>query len=880
VIAMSETSAAWTSPLLDLLFEEPSFARCLVSPEGRVVRANSEWLRSTGHTLEEVIGRDVSKLLPVTDDTANELLARVRAGQRVEIPRHVRVIEGRETWWDGSIAPLRMDGGVGLLVTERELATQVERVPDDAVALGDATRFQLLVDSVQDYAIFMLDADGRVATWNPGAERIKGYRAEEIIGQHFSRFYAPEDLERGKPDAELKVASTTGRFEDEGWRVRKDGSRFWASLVITRVADPSGRLLGFAKVTRDLTGRQREEQLIAEKERLAVTLRSIGDAVIATDEAGRVTVFNGVAEQLTGWKPEEALGNPLPRFFNIVNEVTRQPVESPVDRVLGEGIVVGLANHTMLVARDGTERPIADSGAPIRDTHGRVAGVILVFRDQTEERRAEEALRRSEQRLRALADSMPQLAWTAQPDGFIVWYNRRWYDYTGTTPAQMEGWGWQDVHDPATLPLVLQRWKDSIATGSPFEMEFPLRGADGGFRRFLTRVFPVKDDDGKVLHWFGTNTDVTELMEAEEALREASRRKDEFLAVLSHELRNPLAPIRNSMYLLDRAEPTGEQARHAKQVVNRQLAHLTRLLDDLLEVTRITRGMVELRRADLDLGELVRSTAEDYRALMQERGINFTVEVPAAPMFVHSDETRLAQVVGNLLQNAAKFTAAGGDVWVSMIGAGNMAELRVRDSGPGIKPDVLEHIFEPFTQAKQTLARTGGGLGLGLSLVKGLVELHGGRVEVTSEEGHGSEFTVRLPITVPPAVAASDDGSGSMGRHRYRVLVVEDNEDAAQSLAEIVEMFGHEVEIARDGPSALERALAHPPDVVLCDIGLPGMSGYDVARVLRTSHEKGMKLIAVSGYAQPEDVRRASEAGFDGHVAKPPDPAQIERLIG
>jgi PAS domain S-box-containing protein len=878
---MSETSAGLTSSLLDLLFEEPGFARCLVSPDGRALRANGEWLRSTGRTLEEVLGGQMSKLLPVTDGTADALLARARAGQRTEIPRHVRVIEGRETWWEGNIAPLRTDGGVGFLVTDRELANPVAREPDDAVALSDPARLQLLVDSVRDYAIFMLDAAGRVATWNTGAERIKGYRADEIIGEHFSRFYAPEDLERRKPEAELKVASQTGRFEDEGWRVRKDGSRFWASVVISRVTDPSGRLLGFAKVTCDLTGRQREEQLMAEKERLAVTLRSIGDAVIATDEAGRVTVFNGVAEQLTGWTPEEALGNPLPRFFNIVNEVTREPAESPVDRVLREGIVVGLANHTTLVARDGTERPIADSGAPIRDIHGRIAGVILVFRDQTAERSAQDALRRSEQRLRALADSMPQLAWTAQPDGFTAWYNRRWYEYTGTTPAQMEGWGWQVVHDPATLPLVLEKWKDSIATGTSFEMEFPLRGADGTFRRFLTRVSPVKDEDGKVLQWFGTNTDVTELVEAQDALREAARRKDDFLAVLSHELRNPLAPIRNSIYILDRAEPAGEQARRAKHVLNRQITHLVRLVDDLLDMTRITRGMVELRRADLDLGGLVRLTAEDYRALMEERGINFTVEVPPAPTLVHGDETRLAQVIGNLLQNAAKFTAAGGSVWVSMIDGGDTAELRVRDSGVGIQPEVLEHIFEPFTQAKQTLARTGGGLGLGLALVKGLVELHGGRVDVRSEgDGHGSEVTVRMPITVQPEVPLSEGGIGSVARRHYRVLVVEDNEDAAQSLAELVGMFGHEVEIARDGPSALERALAHRPDVVLCDIGLPGMSGYEVAKVLRTSHEKRMKLIAVSGYAQPEDVRRASEAGFDAHVAKPPDPAQIERLIG
>jgi CheY-like chemotaxis protein len=305
-------------------------------------------------------------------------------------------------------------------------------------------------------------------------------------------------------------------------------------------------------------------------------------------------------------------------------------------------------------------------------------------------------------------------------------------------------------------------------------------------------------------------------------------------------------------------------------------------VDDLLDVTRIARGKVQLHCRDLDLGALARRTAEDHRPLLQDRQLQLSVEVPPRPVLVRGDETRLAQVLGNLLQNAAKFTPARGRVTLTLAVESGAAFIHVRDTGAGIEPSMIKTIFEPFTQANQTLARTEGGLGLGLAQVKGLVALHGGEVAATSEgPGRGSDFALKLPLlsmTAPLLREERTEEQRSAGR-RLRVLVVDDNRDAAESLAELVEMFGHEAEVAFDGPSAIAKARANPPHVVLCDIGLPGMDGYAVARELRAMRPHGVQLVAVSGYALAEDQARAAEAGFALHVAKPPDPSQIERLL-
>jgi signal transduction histidine kinase len=427
------------------------------------------------------------------------------------------------------------------------------------------------------------------------------------------------------------------------------------------------------------------------------------------------------------------------------------------------------------------------------------------------------------------------------------------------------------------------------------ECEHRVIWPDGTVRWVKSRALPHFDETGVLVRYVGATLDMTEVKRAQEALREsarrdaeaetlreADRRKDEFLAMLAHELRNPLAPIRNGLYVLDRAPKGGEQAVRARAILERQLAHLTRLVDDLLDVSRITRGKVVLRRERLDLCDLVRRTAEDHRAAFVDAEVLLEVRAERPEVWVHGDPTRLAQVVGNLLTNAVKFTPRGGraTLTVGVTDAEHEAIVRVEDTGRGIAPHLLRRLFEPFTQADTSLDRQKGGLGLGLALVKGLVELHGGSVRASSDgPGKGATFTVRLPCEQP----APEDASRltpTESAHSRRVLVVEDNLDAATSLRDLLELLGHVVIVALTGRDGIEQARAHRPDIVLCDIGLPEVDGYEVARTLRADPElDGTRLVALTGYAAPSDVARAEAAGFDGHIAKPPSLEAIEQEL-
>jgi PAS domain S-box-containing protein len=466
--------------------------------------------------------------------------------------------------------------------------------------------------------------------------------------------------------------------------------------------------------------------------------------------------------------------------------------------------------------------------------------------------------------------------------GIVTWDEAGTIVDANDTFLQLVGW------DRAEVKAGRLRW-DALA-GAPPAAGRAAAAGDGDateemelVRRDGRRV-PVlvgraaEEDQGEAVAFV---LDISERKRAEQALRDADRRKDEFLAILSHELRNPLAPIRNAVHLLARAPAGGEQAARARHILERQTTHLTRIVDDLLDVTRIASGKVELRRARIDLREVVQKTADDVRSIFDEARLPLRVDQPASAVWVDADATRIAQVVANLLQNAGKFTPSGGEVTVAVLAAGDRAEVRVSDTGIGIEPGEVQHMFEPFAQADRSLARAQGGLGLGLALARGLVELHGGAMAARSEGlGRGAEFTMSLPLAEPAAAPRAGDAAET-GAGALSVLVVEDNEDAAQSLADVLELRGYRVWVAHDGRSGIARARELRPDVVLCDIGLPDVDGYEVARVLSADDAlRGTRLVALSGYAQPEDRARARTAGFAAHLAKPPRLEQLEEAFG
>jgi PAS domain S-box-containing protein len=624
--------------------------------------------------------------------------------------------------------------------------------------------------------------------------------------------------------------------------------------------------------------RRTEHALAAERERLRVTLTSIGDAVIVTNAAGQATFLNPIAETLTGWRQVEAEGKALDQVFPIFNEETRQPAQSPVERVLREGAVVGLANHTLLIARDGVEKPIDDSAAPIRGEHGEIVGVVLVFRDVTERREAERALRNSQERLQMMVESVSDYAiFTLDLGGCITSWNTGAERVFGYSEGEVLGQSGSLLFTP-----------EDRASGVP-EREMETAGSTGragddrwhqrkdGSRFFASgMVTPMHDAAGHLIGFTKVARDITERKRAEEALTEADRRKDEFLAMLAHELRNPLAPLRNAVQILRFRSGDVSTVERVREMMDRQVQHMTRLIDDLLDVSRITRGKIALRRERLDLSRLIRLNAEDHQQGFDAAGLTLKLQVSETPVWVLGDVARLTQVLDNLLENARKFTDRGGEVRVRLVGdeASGHAIVSVRDTGIGIEPRTIPGLFEVFAQADRSLDRSRGGLGLGLPLLKGLIELHGGRVEAHSEGiGYGAEFIFWLPQAEELPALSQSAAPLLHGQKQLRILVVEDNVDAAESLRMLLELSSYEVIVTHSGAAGVEVAHREQPDVVVCDIGLPGMDGFAVARALRENPlTAAARLIAVTGYGQEEDRQRAREAGFDDHLTKPVDP--------
>jgi PAS domain S-box-containing protein len=755
------------------------------------------------------------------------------------------------------------------------------RAPSHPRSRVTAERYQTLVEGIQDYAILMLDVDGHVISWNQGAEKINGYKKDEILGSHFSRFYPPEALARNLPAHELEVAAKVGSFEDAGWRVRKDGSLFWANVIITRMTDPAGELVGFSKVTRDLTERRVQDLALRQsEERFRLLVSGVKDyAIFMLDPDGHVATWNAGARQIKGYAANEIIGSHFSRFYPP--EAIKRNL--PATELQGAMMQGRFEDEGWRLRKDGSRFWANVIITAVRNPAGQLIGFSKITRDLSERRRHEEDLRQSEERFRLLVDGVTEYAiMMLDAEGFVASWNAGAERIKGYKSQEILGKHVSHFY-PAEAITANQPWEDlTRAQGEGQVASEGWRVRKDGTLFWASSVITALRDAEDHLYGFATVTqDLTQRRHAE-ALADTAQRMHEFIAMLAHELRNPLAPIRNAVALMGRKglnDPTLEAMR---KTIDRQSMQLVRLLDELLEVNRIARGHFTVERNPTDIREVITRAVESSRPLIDSHGHSLEVEVPEGPVMVLGDAVRLTQAVVNLLNNAAKYTPGGGRIELLTSVRGAEVDIRVKDNGKGIDPTMLEKIFDLFVQIDPQAGDSMGGLGVGLALVRRVAELHGGSVQARSNGiGHGSEFIMRLPLSIQQLMVISASAPrAESALPRLRVLVVDDNHDVADTLDLLLRSMGQYVMTAYDGAAAINLAKTFEPDLVFLDIGMPHMSGYEVARGIRSSGLRSVPdLVAVTGWGQEADKQRADEAGFQYHFVKPISEDRLREII-
>jgi PAS domain S-box-containing protein len=794
-------------------------------------------------------------------------------------------------------------------------------------------RFELLAEQSRDTTLFVRREDGRILEANAAATRAYGYSRDELLSLSIQDLRAPET--RSEVAARMAEADHHGTLFETTHR-RKDGSTFPVEVSCQGSFIGGRRVL--VAVIRDISDRRRAQSSLVENMKnlellstsatrflepmstselfhyAALQVQAVaGRAVVVASEYDPAT-NQTVVQAVVG--PDEKLHkgtallgrDPVGLAFVILERIRAQMIGGGLAKV--EGGLCGLILDQWPAAschEIEQEVNLGDAYAMPFAFEDDLLGTVAILTDRDEglkNREVIEALvnqvglalqrRRAEEELRFQLDLIQGIAQNAAESIFVIDERGR-VSFANAEAQRVFGFSFDELKGKILHDLIHHRRPD----GSVFpSSECPISkiNRSGETVHGHEDIFYRKDGSSVTvscsnapLEVRGRRSgsvlvvrDITERRQMEETLREADRRRNAFLGMLSHELRNPLTPIKSGIYILNRNPGLDERGRRAAAVIDRQVNHLTRLIDDLLDVTRITRGKIHLQRTRLDLAEVVRRVVDDHRSLLEARRVS--VRLPSEPLWIHADGTRITQVAANLLNNAAKYTSAGAEVTVSAFRSGTrQAMLEVTDTGIGIDPETLASLFQPFTQADRSLDRSRGGLGLGLALVKGLVELHGGTVNAYSKgPGQGSRFTVAFPLD-----ERGERAEGALRGPRLakgigrKVLVIEDNVDAADSLAELLELAGHRIAVAYTGKEGIEKARTFGPEIVLCDIGLPQMDGYQVARAFREDEAlRTTYLIALSGFAQPEDQSRAAQAGFDAHLAKPPDINALSNLIG
>jgi PAS domain S-box-containing protein len=791
-----------------------------------------------------------------------------------------------------------------------------------------------IVESSDD-AIISMTLDGHILSWNAGATRVFGYSRDEAIGRSID-FLIPPELhdEEQRMLERLRQGERIEHFETT--RITKSGRRIQVSITVSPVRDAAGLVIAFSKIARDIDSAKRAERAAAQ---LAAIVESSEDGIISKSLDGTVQTWNAGAARIFGYSAEEMTGKPITTI--IPPELHAEEREILDKLKQGERIK---QFDTVRIHKDGRRIPVSLTISPIRDARGAIIGAAKIARDLTERMRARTAIHDSESRLAAEALALAKLseaslrlwrstslaqgldeiirnaiALVGAAKGNVQIANPHagtlsLVAHRGFEPDFLRAVASVSIEDAGTAcgraitgraPVAIEDVETDEAyaphraiarqAGYRAVVSVPLFAADGSTLGAVTIHFPephrpTEQEMRRLQLYCRQASDFIQrfrleqtLRRSEEALREADRRKDEFLALLAHELRNPLAPIRYAIAAIAKPGLAPEQQERAVAIIQRQVGHMSRLLDDLLDISRITRGTLELKKTRADLGVAIGSALEAAQPFIDAKGHALSVELPPEPVHLEADPVRLTQIFANLLINAAKYTEPGGRIQLQAVEEDAEVVVTVRDDGIGIPPELMPRLFTLFSQAHPAISRSEEGLGVGLALVRGLVSLHGGRVTAQSEgAGRGSEFCVRLPRGHAATDAASLPGTGhrDFAGPTLKILVVDDNRDAADSCTSVLELSGHEVRTAYSGLRALKLAEQFRPQAILLDIGLPDVTGYEVARQIRASDwGRKVPLVAITGWGQESDRRRAFEAGFDHHLTKPVAPETVDSLL-
>ena len=796
-------------------------------------------------------------------------------------------LAGRETpgasYFSFSYTPLLDDAGriAGIFCSAIETTSAV-RLAQQAKAAQAAQRTLLereeqmrLATEAAEIGLWDVDVASDTIFWTPRVRELFGVADERPLSMR--DFYAglhPDDLERTA--AAFAAACDPQRralYDVEYRTVGLDDGR--VRLVAAKgrgFFDDAGRCVRVLGTVIDITERKAAEQA------MEVALAASRTGTFRWDIGDNRLDWDDALDRLFGLLPGQVVRS-LDQFIALVHPDDRAEVIARCERC--RDFADDFEMEFRVVYPDGTIRWLYDRGRTFVDAEGRARTMTGACVDVTERKLAETALRASERELRALADNSPDLVARFDAELRHVFVNPVVERLTGIPAARFIGRTNEELGMP---PALCEQWNRELrqvfADGQPRTVYFTMDGGSG-VRHLSSRLVPETGEGGRVENVLGVTRDVTDLLQAQEALQRADRQKDDFLATLAHELRNPLAPLRTGLHVLKRGGSAQETAK-VRAIMERQLDHMVRLVDELLDIARISQGKIALRKEVLPLHSVLEQAVEASRPLLDAQAHTLVWEGTDARWQVQGDATRLVQVLGNLLNNASKYTPRGGRITLRAVEEGDMVRVDVEDSGIGIPPEDLARVFERFVQVEQHLDRAQGGLGIGLSVVKSLVEMHGGRVAAESAgAGRGSRFSVWLPLVQDTAAGlASAVSPQALPVAPRKVLIVDDNRDAAETLAMLVELGGHEVHLAHDGAAALEAAVRHEPAVVFLDIGMPGMNGSETAGKLRALPGGGGRtLVALTGWGSDEDRSRSLHAGFDLHLTKPVEMGMVESVL-